>query len=151
MNILIYLLRTAPYFLRKWWSNIDWHTPHCPPSPCHHCSQMLTIHHLLLKCAVLQENHDGYCTTDPLNTLWISTRSMILLYEPLYILYNSSLESSPNRWIFFITSPLPTTPPPPPRHTYVRSRTHTHMHTHTTTTTTTTTTRPGQYNQTWTI
>ena len=40
-----------------------------PPTTCHCCDQTLTIHHMLLECAVLQESRDEYNTTDSLNTL----------------------------------------------------------------------------------
>ena len=39
-----------------------------PPTTCHHCGQTLTIGHMLLECAVLQESHDEYYTADSLNT-----------------------------------------------------------------------------------
>ena len=35
-----------------------------PPTACHHCGQTLTIDHMLLECAVLQETRDEYYTTD---------------------------------------------------------------------------------------
>ena len=41
-----------------------------PPSNCHHCGQTLTVDHILLECAVLQENRDEYYTADSLNTLF---------------------------------------------------------------------------------
>ena len=41
-----------------------------PPTRCHHCGQTLTIDHMLLECAVLQESHDKYYTADSLNTLF---------------------------------------------------------------------------------
>ena len=41
-----------------------------PPTACHHCGQKLTIDHMLLKCAVLQECRDEYYTADSLNTLF---------------------------------------------------------------------------------
>ena len=41
-----------------------------PPTVCHHCSQTLTIDHMLLECAVLQECRDEYYTVDSLNTLF---------------------------------------------------------------------------------
>ena len=33
-----------------------------PPTACHHCGQTLTIEHILLECAVLQECRDEYYT-----------------------------------------------------------------------------------------
>ena len=41
-----------------------------PPTTCHHCGQTLTIDHMLLECAVLQECRDEYYTADALNTLF---------------------------------------------------------------------------------
>ena len=41
-----------------------------PPTTCHHCGQTLTIDHMLLECAVLQESRDKYYTADSLNTLF---------------------------------------------------------------------------------
>ena len=41
-----------------------------PPTACHHCGQTLTIDHMLLECAVLQECCDEYHTADSLNTLF---------------------------------------------------------------------------------
>ena len=58
------------------------------PTGCHHCGQTLTIDHMLLECALLQECHDEYYTVDLLNALrdnsWdlhsgIPARSGILL------------------------------------------------------------------------
>ena len=40
-----------------------------PPTVCHHCDQTLTIDHMLLECAVLQECRDECYTVDSLNTL----------------------------------------------------------------------------------
>ena len=34
-----------------------------------HCSQTVTIEHMLLECAVLQQSRDEYCTADSLGTL----------------------------------------------------------------------------------
>ena len=44
--------------------------PRGPPTACHHCGQTLTIEHMLLECAVLQECHDEYYTVDSLNALF---------------------------------------------------------------------------------
>ena len=40
------------------------------PAACQHCGQTLTIDHMLLECAVLQECRDEYYTVDSLNTLF---------------------------------------------------------------------------------
>ena len=40
------------------------------PTGCHHCGQTLTIDHMLLECALLQECRDEYYTVDSLNTLF---------------------------------------------------------------------------------
>ena len=39
------------------------------PTVCHHCGQTLTIDHMLLECALLQECRDEYYTVDSLTTL----------------------------------------------------------------------------------
>ena len=41
-----------------------------PPTGCHHCGQTLTIDHMLLECALLQECRDEYYTLDSLNALF---------------------------------------------------------------------------------
>ena len=41
-----------------------------PPTGCHHCGQTLTIDHMLLECALLEECHDEYYTVDLLNALF---------------------------------------------------------------------------------
>ena len=41
-----------------------------PPTGCHYCGQTLTIDHMLLECALLQECCDEYYTVDSLNTLF---------------------------------------------------------------------------------
>ena len=41
-----------------------------PPTGCHHCGQTLTIDHMLLECALLQECCDEYYTVDSLNALF---------------------------------------------------------------------------------
>ena len=41
-----------------------------PPTACHHCGQTLSIDHMLLECAVVQECCDEYYTADSLNTLF---------------------------------------------------------------------------------
>ena len=41
-----------------------------PPTACHHYGQTLSIDHMLLECAVVQECRDEYYTADSLNTLF---------------------------------------------------------------------------------
>ena len=41
-----------------------------PPTTCQHCGQTLTIDHMLLECAALQEIRDKYYTADSLKTLF---------------------------------------------------------------------------------
>ena len=41
-----------------------------PPTGCHHCGQTLTIDHMLLECALLQECCDEYYTVDSFNALF---------------------------------------------------------------------------------
>ena len=41
-----------------------------PPTGCHNCGQTLTIDHMLLECALLQECRDEYYTVDSLNALF---------------------------------------------------------------------------------
>ena len=41
-----------------------------PPTGCHHCGQTLTIDHMLLECALLQECRDEYYRADSLNALF---------------------------------------------------------------------------------
>ena len=41
-----------------------------PSTGCHHCGQTLTIDHMLLECALLQECRDEYYTADSLNALF---------------------------------------------------------------------------------
>ena len=41
-----------------------------PPTTCHHCAHTLTIDHMLLNCAALQEIRDEYYTADSLKTLF---------------------------------------------------------------------------------
>ena len=40
------------------------------PTACHHCGQTLTIDHMLMECAVLQESRDEYYTVDTLIILF---------------------------------------------------------------------------------
>ena len=41
-----------------------------PPTACHHYGQTISIDHMLLECAVVQECPDEYYTADSLNTLF---------------------------------------------------------------------------------
>ena len=41
-----------------------------PPTGCHHCGETLTIDHMLLECALLQECRDEYYKVDSLNALF---------------------------------------------------------------------------------
>ena len=41
-----------------------------PPAACHHCGQTLSIDHMLLEFAILQECRDEYYTADSLNPLF---------------------------------------------------------------------------------
>ena len=41
-----------------------------PPTGCHHCGQTLTIDHMQLEYALLQECRDEYCTVHSLNALF---------------------------------------------------------------------------------
>ena len=41
-----------------------------PPTGCHHCGETLTIDHMLLECALLQECRDEYYTVASLNALF---------------------------------------------------------------------------------
>ena len=41
-----------------------------PPTGCYHCGQTLTIDHMLLECALLQECRDEYYAVDSLNALF---------------------------------------------------------------------------------
>ena len=40
------------------------------PTACHHCGETLSIDHMAMECAVLQESRDEYYTVDSLNTLF---------------------------------------------------------------------------------
>ena len=64
-EVVITWLRIGPTKVTK--SHI---LSHGPPTACHHCGQTLTIDHMLLECAVLQESRDEYYTVDTLNTLF---------------------------------------------------------------------------------
>ena len=55
-----------------------------PPTACHRCGQTLTIDHMLLECALLQECRDEYYTVDSLNALFETipgTRVVEFLWE----------------------------------------------------------------------
>ena len=41
-----------------------------PPATCHHCGQVLTLEHMLLECATLQQTRDGHYWADNLKTLF---------------------------------------------------------------------------------
>ena len=75
-----------------------------PPIVCHHCVQTLTIDHMLLECAVLQECRDEYFTLDSLNTLFQTipeTCIMEFLREAgfFYLIWCNLLTStSPQTW-----------------------------------------------------
>ena len=75
-----------------------------PPTACHHCGQSLTIDHMLLECAVLQECRDEYYTVDSLNALFETipeTCIVELLREAgfFYLIWcNLSTSTSPETW-----------------------------------------------------
>ena len=55
-----------------------------PPTACHRCGQTLTIDHMLLECALLQECRDEYYKVDSLNALFETipgTRVVEFLWE----------------------------------------------------------------------
>ena len=60
-----------------------------PPATCHHCGQTLTIDHLLLECAALQEGRDEYYTADSLKTLFekISETCIVEFVRQAGVLY----------------------------------------------------------------
>ena len=70
-----------------------------PPTGCHHCGQTLTIDHMLLEYALLQECLDEYYTVDSLNALFetISETCIVeFLREPgfFYLIWCNSLTST---------------------------------------------------------
>ena len=75
-----------------------------PPTACHHCGQTLTIAHMLLECAVLQECCDEYYTVDSLNALFETipeTCIVEFLREAgfFYLIWcNLSTSTSPETW-----------------------------------------------------
>ena len=75
-----------------------------PPTGCHHCGQTLTIDHMLLEYALLQECHDEYYTVDSLNALFETipeTCIVEFLWEAgfFYLIWCSLLIStSPQTW-----------------------------------------------------
>ena len=75
-----------------------------PPTVCHHCGQTLTIDHMVLECAVLQECRDEYYTVDSLNTLFETipeTCIVEFLREAGFfylIWYNLLTSTSPQTW-----------------------------------------------------
>ena len=75
-----------------------------PPTGGHHCGQTLTIDHMLLECALLQECRDEYYTVDSLNALF-KTISETCIVEFLreagffYLIWCILLSStSPQTW-----------------------------------------------------
>ena len=52
-----------------------------PPTACHHCGQTLTIEHMLLECALLQECRDEYYTVDSLNALFKTIPETCILWH----------------------------------------------------------------------
>ena len=75
-----------------------------PPTGCHHCGQILTIDHMLLECALLQECRDEYYTVDSLNALF-GTIPVICIVEFLreagffcLIWCNLLTSTSPQTW-----------------------------------------------------
>ena len=84
---------------------VPYHVFRGPPAACHHCGQTLSIDHMFLEYAVLQECREEYYTADSLNTLFeIIPETCIveflwdssICYELSDILYKSSLESPPD-------------------------------------------------------
>ena len=75
-----------------------------PLTVCHHCGQAMTIDHMLLECAVLQECRDGYYTVDSFNPLFETipeTCIVEFLWEAgfLYLIWCNLLTSiSPETW-----------------------------------------------------
>ena len=75
-----------------------------PPTGCHNCGQTLTIDHMLLECALLQECRDEYYTVDSLNVLFETTPETCIvefLREAgfFYMIWCNSLPStSPQMW-----------------------------------------------------
>ena len=74
-----------------------------PPTACHYCGQTLTIEHMLVECAVLQECRDEYYTVDSLNALETITETCIVefLREAgfFYLIWcNLSTSTSPETW-----------------------------------------------------
>ena len=55
-----------PYLVPR---TTDWLSPLWSNTGLHHCGQTLTIDHMLLECALLQECRDEYYTVDLLNAL----------------------------------------------------------------------------------
>ena len=75
-----------------------------PPTGCHHCGQTLTIDHMLLECALLQECRDKYYTVDSLNALFETIpETCIVEFLPeagfFYLIWCNLLTStSPQYW-----------------------------------------------------
>ena len=74
------------------------------PTGCHHCGQKLTIDHMLLECALLQECRDEYYTVDSLNALFETIpETCIVEFLPeagfFYLIWCNLLTStSPQTW-----------------------------------------------------
>ena len=73
------------------------------PTGCHHCGQTLTIDHMLLECALLQECHDEYYTVELLNALFETipeTWIMEFLQEAgfFYLIWCNLLTTGPQTW-----------------------------------------------------
>ena len=70
-----------------------------PPTGCHHCGQTLTIDHMLLECALLQECRDEYYTVDSLN---VSSRQFLRLHSGIppisWIILSDMMESVNFNW-----------------------------------------------------
>ena len=75
-----------------------------PPAGCHYCGKTLTIDHMMLVCALLQECRDEYYTVDSLNALFEKipeTCKVEFLREAgfLYLIWCNSLTSTnPQTW-----------------------------------------------------
>ena len=75
-----------------------------PPTGCHHCGQTLTIDHMLLECALLQECRDEYYTIDSLNALFETIPGTCIVEFPreagfFYLIWcNLLILTSPRYW-----------------------------------------------------
>ena len=77
-----------------------------PPTGCPHCGQTLTIDHMLLECAFLQECRGEYYTVDSLNALFetIPETCIVEFLREACFFYLV--------WCNLLTSTSPSTPPP---------------------------------------